>query len=180
MERETIRLQSLINDLFTLARAEVGQIELAIKPTDVQAVLARSIDIVASLAWERDRVEVLLEPDGEPLLALVDEGRLEQIVQNLLHNAIRHTPPGGIVALSVVAENGGVLLRVRDTGEGIAPDDLPRIWERFFRASSTHNSEGSGIGLALVKELTESMHGTVEVESILGQGSCFSVWLPAA
>ena len=128
---------------------------------------------------------------GEVPPALVDAGRVEQVLQNLLHNAVRHTPPGGIVAVAVTMEDGtdgtdgtdgGVALRVRDTGEGIAADDLPHIFERFYRAEQARSREegGAGLGLALVKELTEAMGGSVAVESAPGEGSCFTVRLPLA
>ncbi|HEY7833370.1 MAG TPA: ATP-binding protein, partial [Ktedonobacterales bacterium] len=134
-------------------------------------------------------------PVGEGLergLALADAGRLQQILQNLLHNAVRHTPPGGIVAVSAVTcDEYTVALRVRDTGEGIAPDDLPHIWERFYRTTAARQrdgqaepdgaeSGGTGLGLALVKELAEAMGGSVAVESVPGEGSSFTVRLPRA
>ena len=109
-------------------------------------------------------------------MALVDESRLEQIIPNLLRNAIRHTPPGGIVAVVVSATDEWVQVEVRLTGEGIAPEDLPLIWERFYRGAAREDSQGgAGLGLALVKELTEAMGGTVMVESELGEGSILGV-----
>jgi signal transduction histidine kinase len=114
------------------------------------------------------------------VMAAIDAQRLEQILYNLVHNAIRHTQPGGIVVLGVCIEGPIVLLQVKDTGEGIAAEELVRIWERFYQAH-THSSQlssGSGLGLAIVKELTEAMGGTVAVESTLGEGSCFSLCFP--
>jgi signal transduction histidine kinase len=95
---------------------------------------------------------------------------------------VRHTPPGGIVSLWVESAANDVTLQVRDTGEGIAAQDLPRIWDRFYRADAARlrPEGGSGLGLALVKELTEAMGGSVAVESIAGQGSCFTLHLPGA
>ena len=182
MERETIRLQSLINDLFTLSRAEVGRLEVRTAPTDVGALAQHCIETMAPLAWQSGRVEVFARPTHQLPLALVDAGRLEQVLQNLLHNAIRHTSPGGIVAIECVPEGAMLALHVRDTGEGIAAEDLPHIWERFYRSDMArlHPESGSGLGLALVKELTEAMGGSVGVESTLGVGSCFTVWVPRA
>jgi signal transduction histidine kinase len=110
----------------------------------------------------------------------VDESRLEQVAANLVHNGVRHTPPGGIVSLWVENASDSVTLQVRDTGEGIAEQDLPRIWDRFYRADAARlrPEGGSGLGLALVKELTEAMGGSVSVESVVGQGSCFTLLLP--
>ena len=96
---------------------------------------------------------------------------------------MRHTPPGGIVAVEVTADTadaGGVVMRVKDTGEGIAPDDLPHVFERFYRGRNASEGSGSGLGLALVKELSEAMGGTVAVESAPGAGTIFTVRLAAA
>jgi signal transduction histidine kinase len=98
---------------------------------------------------------------------------------NLLHNAVRHTLPGGIVMVGLSEADERIVIRVQDTGEGIAPDDLPKIWERFYRGQSQAGG-GAGLGLALVKELTEAMGGNVAVQSTLGEGSCFTVTLPCS
>ncbi len=182
MERETIRLQALIDDLFTLSRAEVNRLELRREPIDAGRVARQAVESAAPLAWQRGRVTVATQVATDVPLALGDAGRLEQVLLNLLHNGIRHTPPGGIVAVEVSAEPSSVLLEVRDTGEGIAPDDLPHIWERFYRAhkSKEQPTSGTGLGLALVKELTEAMGGSVAVTSVLGEGSCFTVRIPRA
>jgi signal transduction histidine kinase len=182
MERETVRLQTLINDLFTLARAEVGHLELRMAPTDVDALAHHVVETMAPLAWQSGRVEVVAEVAPNVPLAQVDGSRLEQVLQNLLHNAVRHTPPGGIVAVNVRAEVEAVVLQVQDTGEGIAAEELSRIWERFYRAGKARarSDGGSGLGLALVKELTEAMGGTVAAESVTGEGSSFTVRVPRA
>jgi signal transduction histidine kinase len=177
MEHETRRLQTLIEDLFTLSRAEVSKLELRCVPADVGDEVRRIAETVAPLAWQSGRVEVVAAVTPDLPLALVDSNRLNQVLQNLLHNGIRHTPPGGIVAVSASADAERVLLQVKDTGEGIAADDLPHIWERFYRSDRARmqSASGSGLGLALVKELTEAMGGSVSVESTPGAGSCFTV-----
>jgi signal transduction histidine kinase len=187
MEREAVHLETLIEDLFTLARAEVGRLELRSSPLDVGALAERVVATAAPLAWRSARVELSAERAVGLPPALADASRVEQILRNLLHNAVRHTPPGGIVAVAVTAEadgkDGGVALRVRDTGEGIAADDLPHIFERFYRAEKARSRDedgGAGLGLALVKELTEAMGGSVVVESAPGEGSCFTIRLPLA
>ncbi len=180
MKREVGHLQILIEDLFTLSRAEVGELALACEPVDVGAIARRTVDTVAPLAWQSGRVEVVAQVPPDLPSALADGRRLEQALSNLLHNAVRHTPPGGIVAVMATAEEEAVRIEVRDTGEGIPSDELPHVWERFYRGESARaeDSRGAGLGLALVRELTEAMGGTVEVESVLGQGSCFMVKLP--
>lgn len=176
MEREAIRLQALINDLFTLSRADVARLELRCAPADVGALARRSVEAVAPLAWQSGKVEVVarVAPD------LPDAGRLEQVLRNLLQNAVRHTPPGSIVAVAVATDQAMVEVRVQDTGEGIAAQDLPRIWERFYRTEQSRSraTDGTGLGLALVKELTKAMGGTTAVARALGEGTCFTIRLP--
>ena len=143
-------------------------------------LVQRMVDAVAPLGWETGRVQVSAELPAELPKACVDEARLEQVLANLLRNAVRHTPPGGIVAVMATVKETALHVQVQDTGEGIAPEDLPRIWERFYRGqnSRARDGGGAGLGLALVKELTEAMGGTASVESIAGQGSCFTLRLP--
>ncbi|MBN1814170.1 MAG: HAMP domain-containing protein [Anaerolineae bacterium] len=180
MEGEVLRLQRLIDDLFTLSRLEVEQLTMACQPTDVAPVVQRIVDAVAPLAWSSGRVEVVAELSDERPMACVDESRLEQILANLLRNGVRHTPPGGIVAVLATAEEDAVKIEVRDTGEGIPAEELPHIWERFYRGENarTDDVRGAGLGLALVKELAEAMGGNVEVNSVVGEGSRFVVRLP--
>jgi signal transduction histidine kinase len=177
VDREIARLQTLIDDLFTLSRAEVGQLVLHCQPIALSPLIGRVIETTAPLAWQTGRVQVSAEVPNDLPCALIDAGRFEQVLRNLLHNAIRHTPPGGIVVTIGRAEAAAVVIEVRDTGEGIAPDDLPHVWERFYRAGE---NGGVGLGLAIVKELVEAMSGSVSVESALGEGSCFTVRLPVA
>lgn len=180
VEREVERLGRLIEDLFTLSRAEVGRLELRPEPTDVGAVVRRVAETMAALAWGQRRVQMLVDVALDLPPARADAQRLEQIVANLLGNAVRHTPPGGLVAAVVAAEPDGVRVEVRDTGEGIAPEELPRVFERFYRGPGGNGHGGAGLGLALVKDLAEAMGGTVEATSTPGEGSCFAVRLPRA
>ena len=182
MDGEILRLQRLIDDLFTLAAGDAGGLALECQPLDVAPLIQRMVDVLAPLAWDSGRVEVVAELPSELPAALADGARLEQILSNLLRNGIRHTPPGGIVVLMAAVEGDAVCIEVRDTGEGIAPDDLPYIWDRFYRGRSSSGvpSEGTGLGLTLVKELAEAMGGTVAVQSVVGRGSCFTVRLPRA
>lgn len=182
MEGEIVRLQGLIDDLLTLSRAEAGGLALELRPTDVGAVIRRRVEAMAPLAWQSNRVEVSAEvPPGLPP-ALADETRLEQVLVNLLRNGVQHTLPGGIVAVLAAAEEQTLRVEVRDTGEGISVEDLPRIWERFYQGGQAGEGDraGTGLGLALVKELTEAMGGAVTVQSAPGQGSCFTLRLPLA
>jgi len=182
MQGEIERLHRLIDDLFALSQVEAGQLALDLDSVDVSPLIRRIVDAMAPLAWEASRVQVVAEiPDALPS-ARIDPSRLEQVLANLVRNGTRHTPPGGIVAVMASIEGDWVRVDVRDTGEGIPPQDLPRIWERFFRGerARAENQRGIGLGLALVKELTEAMGGSAAVESTLGQGSCFTIRLPMA
>jgi signal transduction histidine kinase len=177
MQRELTRLQQLIEDLFALSSAAVGKLALRVEPVAVPEVVQRLVDTAGPLAWRQRRVQLLAEVAGEVPPAQADAQRLEQVVSNLLGNAIRHTPPGGLVAVSVAADGDWVRLEVRDTGEGIRAEDLPHVFDRFYRGRSEHGEGGAGLGLALVKELTEAMDGRVEAESTPGEGSCFTLRL---
>ena len=176
VQGEVLRLQGLIDDLFALSRAEAGGLAVDCRPEDVGPIAAGMVEALAPLAWNSGRVEVVAElpPDLPP--ACVDRARLEQVLANLLRNAIRHTSPGGIVAVVARAEPEVVRVEVNDTGEGIPAQDLPHVWERFYHGPGG----GAGLGLALVKELTEAMGGSVSVESTAGRGSCFTLRLPRA
>jgi signal transduction histidine kinase len=152
-------------------------------PVNVELLVQRVVDTMAPVVWRSSRIEVVA--DIAPVAptfprVLADENRLEQILQNLLHNAVRHTAPGGIIVLGVRADEQSVILQVKDTGEGIAPEELEHIWKRFYRAENARNQpgSGSGLGLAIVRDLTEAMGGTVAATSTVGQGSIFTICLP--
>jgi signal transduction histidine kinase len=178
IEREIARLQQLIEDLFAIAQTELGKLTLRLEPTDVGAVVQRMVSTSAPLAWRQRRVQVLAESSPGLPMAIADQQRLEQVLSNLLSNALRHTPPGGLVAFGLASDDGSVRIEVRDTGEGIDPEDLPHVLERFFRGRNDDGA-GAGLGLALVAELSEAMGGEVRVHSTPGQGSCFEVRLKA-
>ncbi|GHO50240.1 sensor histidine kinase [Ktedonospora formicarum] len=184
ISQQTVRLQGLINDLFMLARAEVGRLKLRCVPTPVDLLVGRIVDTMAPLTWRSSRVEIVPDIAEDLPQAMVDEGRLEQILQNLLNNGVRHTPPGGIIAISAQADvaHKQLVLQVKDTGEGIPADELSHIWDRFYRTrkARSESSVGTGLGLAIVKEMTEAMGGSVEVESTVGMGTCFTIRVPQA
>lgn len=188
---ETLLLQHVVEDLRDLAAADAGDLRLAMAPVVVGDLLDHVATAHRAAAAARD-VEVVV--DVEPGLVVPgDELRLRQVVGNLVTNAVRHSEAGGRVELlartasetASGADSGStgstVELVVADHGEGIAADDLPHVFERFWRAdpSRTRSSGGSGLGLAIVRQLVESHGGTVDVESTLGEGSRFVVRLPA-
>ena len=175
-------MRKLIDDLFALSRAEVEQLTLNIQATDVTVIAQRIVEIWQPLAWQQQKVDVVHQSESGAHIALVDGSRLEQILTNLLHNGTRHTPPGGIVAVSTSAHDQWITIEVKDTGEGIAPDALPFIWQPFYRgeANGRFSDRQTGLGLALVKTMTEAMGGQVHVTSQLGVGSCFQIQFPKA
>jgi signal transduction histidine kinase len=182
MEHEVMHPQILIEDLFTLARAEVGPFTFRLEPIDVGKLVRNIVETTAPVVWRLRKIDVVAEVPSELPDIPVDSNRIKQVVQNLIHNAVRHTSPGGIVAIKILVESEAVLIRVKDTGEGIATEELPHIWERFYQVESirTRIDNGAGLGLALVKEWVEEMGGSVSVESIVGEGSCFTLRLPRA
>jgi signal transduction histidine kinase len=178
---ETLRLQSLVDDLFVVARGDAGGLSLSLQTVRPAQAVANVLGSFAPLAWERDRVQVVSDVAEDVPGVLADPRRIEQVLFNLVRNAVRHTPPGGLVSLSASADEGFVRLEVRDTGQGISPADASRVWERFYQSEDQdHPNDGAGLGLFIVKELTEAMKGTVHMVSSPDAGSCFSVCLPRA
>ncbi|GLY33953.1 HAMP domain-containing sensor histidine kinase [Kineosporia sp. NBRC 101731] len=175
---ETLLLQHIIDDLADLAAADAGTLRLHPEPTDPQDVLDQVLDAHLSAA-ENAGVVLAVDARTTPPLS-ADPVRLRQLVGNLVSNAIRHTPAGGSVTLSARAEPGVVILTVRDTGTGIAPEHLPKVFDRFWRAdtSRTRATGGSGLGLAIARQITQAHGGTITVDSTLDAGTTFTVRLP--
>jgi len=179
MHNETQRLQTLIEDLFTLSRSAVDKLSMECGPVDIANLAQHTLDTIRPLTWQNNRVELVAElPQGLPPV-WADPVRLEQILRNLLQNAIHHTPPGGIVVVRAESVESFLRLSVIDTGEGIAPEHLPHIWERFYRCQGDSHP-GAGLGLALVRELAQAMGGCVGVASSPGESSHFWVDLKPA
>ena len=183
VQREAERLSSLVDDLLAVARAERAELQLVLAPVDAAEVIHEVYEVLAPLARRERQVMLVeeVEPDLPPLLA--DRQRLSQVLLNLVRNAITYTPAGGIVSIALhCADSDHLLLTVADTGSGIAPADLQRVFERFYRAdaSRARSSGGFGLGLAIARDMVEAMGGTITAESIVGEGSCFHVCLPLA
>lgn len=187
---ETRLLARLVEDLRTLSLAESGQLPLVSQPVNVDDLLT---DVVTSFSGQAEAAGITLQieeantPLGvqsvQPSLwANGDAGRLDQVFSNLVANAIRHTPQGGLVLLAAMGVDNKVRITVTDTGEGIAAADLPFLFDRFWRAdrARTHTGgAGSGLGLAIASQLVKAHHGAIKVESELGRGTTFTVELPA-
>ncbi|WP_051801086.1 sensor histidine kinase [Streptomyces sp. NRRL F-525] len=176
---EALLLQHIVDDLQDLAEADAGQLRIHPEPLFVRDLL----DHVATAHLGRAEtagVTLTTRTDGDPDLS-GDPVRLRQVIGNLVSNAIRHTPPGGTVTLRARRTADHVTIEVADTGTGIPAEDLPRVFDRFWRAekSRSRRTGGSGLGLAIVRRLTEAHGGTVTVTSTVGVGTVFTVRLPA-
>ena len=179
ISEEAIRLSRLIDDLLELAQIESKATPLALQPVDLRALID---SVGASLRPQLDARRVTLEVAVPPKTATVrgDPERLRQVVLNLLDNAMKFNKDGGRITVQATTEGSMVRLAVEDTGIGIPEQDLPRIFERFYRVDKARSRElgGTGLGLAIVKHLVELHGGRVEVRSRPGQGSVFTVTLP--
>ena len=178
IERQVRQLTHLVNDLLDVARAATGRIQLCREQVPVSDIVERAVETARPLIDQR-RHELTVSLPPDPIWLYADVSRMEQVVTNLLSNAAKYTNEGGHIWLSVQQEGDQAVLRVRDTGLGIAPAFLPHVFDLFTQAerSSDRSQGGLGIGLALVKRLVEMHEGTVRVSSTLGQGSEFVVSL---
>jgi signal transduction histidine kinase len=174
LQNEVHHLTRLIDDLFTLSQAEVGALEIVSEPVEIASLVRQVAGVFRPLAWQSGKVVLVVEAESDPIIA-VDPDRMEQVLANLIRNAIHHTPPGGIISLQVREEGQEVKLHIRDTGEGISEEDLPHIWERFYRGEEARASghRGAGLGLSLVRELVSEMGGEISVLSQPGMGTEF-------
>ena len=176
--RETKRLQRLVNDLQELSQAEAGNLTLKLQPTNLRSILQPLAERFGDQLIDSDRSLNLICPTDLPFV-MVDSDRLEQILVNLLSNAIRHTPQG-LITLKAKSDVNHVWISVTDTGSGIVAEELPHIFRRFWRSQKSRSQtySGTGIGLAICKQLVELHGGKISVESQLGTGSTFKFFLP--
>ena len=177
-EAET-RISQIVDDLLDFARMEAGTFKLAFQDADLVAVLQ---DTMASLIpqGQRAKIETSLALPSEPLVVCADRKRILQVLVNLVGNAIKFTPPGGHVDVSLKECDDMARIEVLDTGIGIAPEDLPHVFEKFYQVdrSTTREYGGAGLGLAISKTLVELHGGRIGVDSSLGKGSTFWIELP--
>ncbi|SFU98437.1 sensor histidine kinase [Alicyclobacillus macrosporangiidus] len=176
---ETLRMKRLVNDLLNLAQLESGQFHMNFEQVDLVSVVRRVARKFQTLAADRG-LDLQASVPGSPVWVWGDPDRLEQVFTNLVDNAIRHTQPGGRVRMEVAASPHHARVRVSDTGSGIPPEDIPYIWERFYKADKarTRGTSGTGLGLAITRHIVLEHKGDVVVESRLGSGTTFTVSLP--
>ena len=166
----------MIEDVEALAAAEAAELRLERSPVELAAVVRSAAGLLAP-QFEAAGVELKARLDERAVVS-GDGARLGQVARNLLANALKFTPPGGSVEVSVGVHDGTASLAVADTGSGISPDELPHVFERFWRGRGARETAGSGVGLAVVDELVRAHGGSVSAESEPGRGSVFTVELP--
>jgi two-component system, OmpR family, phosphate regulon sensor histidine kinase PhoR len=179
METEVDALSLMVSELLELSRIESGRVPLALKPTSPVDIVSPAFERIA-LQAERAHLVLSLNCSDDLPKVLADATRVQQVIVNLLNNAIKFTPEGGSVALSAEVQGSVVRFSVADSGIGIEPADLPRIFERFFKADRARSGHGTGLGLAIARHLVEAHDGRIWAESELGQGSTFYFTIPQA
>jgi len=174
-------LLGIINDILNFSRIEAGRIEYHIVPFDLAATIKSVFDMVQPLALNKS-INLVIEDCPPGIMALADISKTEQILINLVSNAVNFTPAGGAITIGCGFVDSGVWVRVRDTGVGIAEDKQETIFEPFVQVgrSFTTGHRGTGLGLAISREMARGMSGDLTVESQPGKGSSFTVWLPMA
>jgi len=180
LHAEAMLLSRLVDDLQELSLAEAGQLRLERQPVALADVVDRAVEAIRLRAEARGVALRVNLP--EDLLVDIDPQRIGQVLRNLLENALTHTPSGGEIAVAAHDEGQWVRVSVRDTGSGIAAEDLPYVFERFYRADKSRSraTGGAGLGLAIARQLVEAHGGRIEVESAIGQGTQFTFTLPVA
>jgi two-component system, OmpR family, phosphate regulon sensor histidine kinase PhoR len=176
---EVDRLVQMVEELLELSRIESGELSMTHEPVDLGAAVQSAVE---RLRPQAEKASVALSVEiaaGIPRVS-GDRVSLERAIVNLINNAIKFTPDGGAVRVIAGPDGAGLKIEVSDNGSGIEPQDLPRVFERFYKADRARRAGGTGLGLAVVKHTAESHGGRVEAESRLGEGSSFRIWLPAS
>lgn len=178
INKHTNGLSDMVDNLLDVARIEAGRVIMKIQPIAVAELLRNLQDILHPVLQEK-RVRLTVDAAGVET-CWADAVQLERVFMNLLSNAVKYTPAEGRITVTMRQEPGAIVTRVSDTGSGIAPKDVPRIFDEFYRADNTVNErlKGTGLGLSLVKRIIEAHGGTIQVASTLGQGTTFTFTLP--
>jgi signal transduction histidine kinase len=176
IDDEVGHMTSIVEDLLLLARSDSGAVEIERVPVDLGDVAADGASALGKPATERG---VRVEVDPQPAVVSGDPARLRQLVMILVDNAIRHSPTDGRVGVEVRADGGGASLVVEDDGPGIRPEDLPHVFERFYRAHGAPRG-GTGLGLAIAAWIVDRHGGRIEVANRVEGGARFVVYLPAS
>jgi two-component system phosphate regulon sensor histidine kinase PhoR len=176
---EVDRLAILVDELLDLARLESGRLTLTLQPLATAELISTGTErLRAQIERAHLALRLTFAPDLPPVRA--DRARIEQVLLNLVHNAIKFTPPGGTITVGADVVDGMVQVAIRDTGVGIAADEVARLFERFYKADKSRGSQGTGLGLAIAKHIVQAHGGTIWADSILGEGATFCFTLPLA
>jgi signal transduction histidine kinase len=170
---------ALVNDLLDISRIEAGRLELDLSPIDVAALVSRNVSLNRVLAAKKE-IDISLEHDESVGRMMLDAPKIEQVLNNLIGNAIKFSPPGSRVEVKLARFDGRMIISVTDEGPGISPEELEKLFRPFERgrAQSTAGEKSTGLGLAIVKRIIEGHGGDIRVESATGKGAVFSVSLP--
>ena len=179
MEIEVDALTQMVEELLELSRIESGQVPLRLNPVLPHAAIVPAAERLRTQI-DRGQLSLVLDVPREMPLVLIDAGRIHQVVTNIVHNAIKFTPPSGTITVRASADATHVTVAVMDTGLGISPNDLPRIFERFFKTDRSRAVGGTGLGLAIAKHIVQAHGGTIWATSHEGQGSAFYFTMPRA
>ncbi len=183
IKRETSRLSKMTKDFLDFARLESGRVRLETKPVDIVTVINDVVNMTQSQADER-QITILptfddnLPQPGDPQQLVGDADQLKQVLLNLVSNAIKYNVVGGRIKLAAEYHEDELSLSVSDTGPGISPEDIEHLFERFYRIPGSEGAEGTGLGLSVAHKIVEEHNGRIEVNSVLGQGTTFTVYLP--
>jgi signal transduction histidine kinase len=176
--RAVQRMNRLVGDLLDVVRMETGHLSLEVKPAELNQLLLEAVETLRVRAEERG-IALDVTEESRPLVVPLDEGRMMQLVDNLVGNALKFTPRGGRVTVSAARSPADVFVRVADTGPGIPEEQLARLFDRFWQARGT-DRRGIGLGLAIARAIAEAHGGRLTVESALGRGSVFQFAMPLA
>src|SRR5690625_1827122 len=183
IHEESLRMGRLVNELLDIARMEAGHIQLNVEPVEVELFVDRILKKFNGVASENQIFLELNKEITEPII-LADPDRLEQVFTNLIDNAIRHSSEHGYVQVSVENNANKLIVAIKDSGSGIPEEDIPFVFERFYKADKSRErnakKKGTGLGLAIAKNIIEAHHGTISVKSKLGKGTTFSFDIPNA
>ena len=180
IHEQVLLLRRLVDDLRELALAEAGELKMTQEPLDLARIVRHAVEGMRSTA-EQKNIRLVTEIEGAPLEVQGDAQRLEQVLLNLLSNAVRHTPPGGTITVRAWRKENRVYVQVRDTGPGIPPHQIPHVFERFWRGDQSRSREtgGTGLGLAIARKWVEAHGGRIWAESPPGEGAIFTFMIPA-
>jgi heavy metal sensor kinase len=173
---EVDRLARIANDLLLLTRAESHQLRLSHERERLDEMLIESVGKMKALAAHKN-ISLWVDVD-EPVVLACDPPTLQRVLMNILDNAVTHTPDGGTVTARLSVEGANAVVTIADSGPGIQPDDLPKIFDRFYRGDTARSSRGSGLGLAIARTIIEAHHGAITISSTPGEGTTVRITLP--